>query len=195
MVDALLQKEIDEKVTPESVSEADVQRYYAEHAAAYRQPEAVRVSQVLTKDRTVADRVAAKAKVKGKGPVFPDLVAKYSEDEDSKKRGGDVGFLEAGNSVYPPRMIEAAFRLLEPGDVSPVVETEKGFHVLVLTERRAMATRPLREVDAEVRRAVATEQRARRRDELAASVRARIKVQVFPEKLSGPGPRPASASR
>ena len=73
-----------------------------------------------------------------KGEDFAGLATKYSEDTESAKRGGDLGFAKRG--IYVPEF-EAAVFTLQPNEVSDVVETEFGFHIIQLMERKGNSVR------------------------------------------------------
>ncbi|HRH66408.1 MAG TPA: peptidylprolyl isomerase, partial [Bacteroidia bacterium] len=68
------------------------------------------------------------------GEDFAVYAALYSQDQGSAKKGGELGLFERGSMV--PEFEAAAFRL-KPGEVSPIIETKFGFHILQLIERRA----------------------------------------------------------
>ena len=68
------------------------------------------------------------------GEDFAVYAALYSQDQGSAKKGGELGMFERGSMV--PEFEAAAFRL-KPGEVSPIIETKFGFHILQLIERRA----------------------------------------------------------
>lgn len=65
---------------------------------------------------------------------FSTLAILYSEDTESAKRGGELGF--AGRSTFVPEFAAAAFNLNDPKKVSKIVETEFGFHIIQLIEKR-----------------------------------------------------------
>jgi len=65
---------------------------------------------------------------------FAMLARLYSEDEGSARQGGDLGFF--GRGVMDPEFSNVAFSLTEPGKVSRVVETEYGYHIIQLVEKR-----------------------------------------------------------
>lgn len=67
------------------------------------------------------------------GADFADLSRKYSEDPGSAARGGEIGFMERGDFV--PEFEEVAF-LLEPGQISDIVKTRFGFHIIQCIERK-----------------------------------------------------------
>jgi peptidyl-prolyl cis-trans isomerase C len=185
MIDVFLRKELDDKLKGETVSDAEVERYYAEHEAQYRQPEQVRVSQILVKARAKAEKVAAEARTGGttdKG--FRDLVTRYSEDEDSKPLGGDLTFFDRQSKQYPAPLVEAAFALKEVGQVSGVVASDKGFHILRLTQRRPGFTRPRESVAPEIRRVILRDRRAKKMDEMVAEMRRKTNVQIFEDQLA-----------
>lgn len=73
-----------------------------------------------------------------KGEDFGALAGKYSEDPESAKRGGDLGFAKRG--IYVPEF-EAAVFTLQPGEMSEVVETEFGYHIIQLMERKGNSVR------------------------------------------------------
>jgi parvulin-like peptidyl-prolyl isomerase len=67
--------------------------------------------------------------------AFRDLVTKYSEDADSKPRGGDLTQFDRATTQHPQAVVTAAFALKEVGDVSDLVATDKGFAILKLTDK------------------------------------------------------------
>jgi peptidyl-prolyl cis-trans isomerase C len=188
MVRAFLQKEINAKLKPEDATDAEVERYYRANLADFRQPEQVRVSQIFTRDRARAEQAVTEARaLRGKpggDKALRELVARLSEDEDSKSRGGDLTFFDRKTAMYPRPVVEAAFALEEIGDVSPPVASEHGFAVLVLTQRRPGFTRALPEVSREIRRQLLRERGTKKTDELVAEMRKRLKVEIYEDKLA-----------
>ncbi|MBQ0007340.1 MAG: peptidylprolyl isomerase [bacterium] len=86
------------------------------------------IEDVKKRLREFADRV-------NRGEVdFSVLARLYSDDEATAKRGGELGFM--GRGALVPEFADAAFALSEPGKVSRIVETEFGFHIIQLIERR-----------------------------------------------------------
>jgi len=85
------------------------------------------------------ERIAIKERLNGfrertlKGENFSTFARMYSEDPGSATKGGEIGFTEKGD-LYPE--YETAAYALKAGEISPVVETEAGFHIIRMLERR-----------------------------------------------------------
>ncbi|MBI4208456.1 MAG: SurA N-terminal domain-containing protein [Deltaproteobacteria bacterium] len=138
------------------ISDAEIKTYYSEHRKDYESPEEIRARHVLIKveaDAKEEDRVAAKKKAEEvlarakKGESFEELAKSYSEDPGSKESGGDLGFFGRGRMVKP--FEDAAFALKE-GEVSDLVESPFGYHIIRLEERKKEGYRALEEVKAQI---------------------------------------------
>ena len=123
-----------------AVSRAEVQSYYEQEQERMRRPEEIRVRHILIgRPQGGDDRATKRAEAEAllvrirAGEDFARLAALYSEGP-SRSRGGDLGYFSAGNMV--PAFEQAAFALQEPGDVSDLVETKFGYHIIRLEGRR-----------------------------------------------------------
>jgi peptidyl-prolyl cis-trans isomerase D len=144
----------------------DLRKYYDENAARYSVPEERRASHILIKadkSANAADKTKAKASAEEllaqarKNPAgFADLARKNSQDEGSAPNGGDLDFFGRGAMVKP--FDEAAFNL-KPGEISNVVESDFGYHVIQLTAVRGGSKKNFElvrnEVEQEVRKQLA----------------------------------------
>jgi peptidyl-prolyl cis-trans isomerase C len=186
MIKLFTQQEINDKVKLSDIADSEVQKFFEEHAADYARPEAVRVSQIVVKDRAKAAKVIAAAKALPKSDLkaFRDLVAKESEDPDSKQRGGDLTQFDRATTQIPPPVVAAAFALKEIGDVSELVSTNKGFVILKLTERRAALSRTLEEAKTEIQKRLLEELRNRKKKELIEEARKSVRVEIFEDQLA-----------
>lgn len=131
-----------------TVSPQDVERYYHDNLELFSTPEQIRASHILFKlegkdeaaVRKTAEAVLAKARA---GADFAQLAKQYSEDEASRAKGGDLDFFGRGRMV--PEFEDAAFAL-QAGQVSDLVKTQFGWHIIKVTDRRPATVRPLEEV-------------------------------------------------
>jgi peptidyl-prolyl cis-trans isomerase D len=134
------------------ISPVEVQRQYQNNIDQYSTPEQVRASHILFKTegkdeaavRKVAEDVLAKAKG---GADFAKLANQYTEEEAGKTRGGDLDFFGRGQMA---KEFEDASFALQPGQISDIVKTQFGLHIIKVTERRAATTRSFDEVKPQI---------------------------------------------
>jgi peptidyl-prolyl cis-trans isomerase C len=186
MVKLFTQQEIIDKVKPSDISDAEVKRYYQDHASDYVRPATARVSQIVIKAQAKAARVLAEARALPKSDMkaFRDLVAKYSEDADSKQRGGDLMQFDQHSTQHPPAVVAASFALKDIGNLSDLVSTPRGFAILKLTDRRPAVSRSLEESRSEIQRHLVDELRNQKKRELVDEARRRVRVEIFEDQLS-----------
>lgn len=138
------------------ILDEEVEDYYDLHYEEFHTEEQVRASHILIRSakedpeekqveaRRRAEEVLSKAKA---GEDFSQLVKAYSEDTGSVARGGDLGFFGRGQMV--PEFEDQAFSM-EPGEISDLVQTNFGFHIIKATERKADETQPLEQARNEI---------------------------------------------
>jgi peptidyl-prolyl cis-trans isomerase D len=142
------------------VPDAEIERAYNENFDQYSEPDQIRASHILFrlegKDeaavRAQAEEVLKQARA---GADFGQLAIKYSQDEASAAKGGDLDFFGRGRMV--PAFDNAAFAL-EEGGISDLVRTDFGFHIIKLTARKPGATRSIEEVRPEIVEQLSLEQ-------------------------------------
>lgn len=148
----LVQREVNSKVT---VSDQEISDYYQKNRERMRRPEAVKLSEIFV----VADpRAGAEAKSRARqkiesllkevraGKDFASLARQFSESPDAKN-GGDMGYISRNGTL--PVLSEAAFRL-KVGEVSDIVETPYGYHILKATDKRPAGEVALPDVKAQI---------------------------------------------
>jgi peptidyl-prolyl cis-trans isomerase C len=138
---------VDEKITAfATVSDSEARTYYDANPAQFQQPARVRVSHIMISVAAGADqsqKKEARKKIENvmermaAGEEFASLAEEVSEDADSKGNGGDLGYFFRGQT--PPSFEDAAFSL-KPGEISDVVETDGGYHIIKLTDRKDAGT-------------------------------------------------------
>ena len=85
--------------------------------------------------------------------------------------------------MHPKPLVDAAFALKDPGDVSAPVRSDKGWHVLKLVERRKGSAQPIADVTEEIRKRLFPELRTAAKDKMIAELKKRSDIQVFEERL------------
>jgi peptidyl-prolyl cis-trans isomerase D len=129
-------------------TDAEVQAYYNQNLKQYQTPEEVKASHILIAVPQGSDAktdAAAKAKAEDvlkqvkAGGDFAELAKKYSDDP-SKSNGGDLGTFERGRMVPP---FEKAAFSLQPGQVSDIVKTDFGYHIIKVMKHDPASTKPL----------------------------------------------------
>ncbi len=151
--DLLNAKTIEAEVAPRlAVTDADLDTFYKANPDQFKEQETVRASHILfgvAKDAAPAAKLATKTEAEGvlkrvkAGEDFAALAKQYSKDPGSAAVGGDLNFFPKGQMV--PAFDAAAFAL-KPGEISDLVETEFGFHIIKLTDKRTGRIVPLAEV-------------------------------------------------
>lgn len=136
-----------------TVTGQQVERYYNDNIQQYSTPEEVRASHILLKtdgknDDAVKKQAEDLLKRAKAGEDFAALARKYSQDEESAKKGGDLDFFPKGKMV--PEFEKVAFAL-QPGQIADdVVKSQFGYHIIKVTDKKAAATKPLSEVRAQI---------------------------------------------
>jgi peptidyl-prolyl cis-trans isomerase C len=135
-----------------TVPEADSRKFYIDNPGYFAQPEQVHARHILVLVEEGADEAVRQEALKeikevraavAKGGDFQKLAQEHSDDPGSGAQGGDLGWFGRGQMVPP--FEEAAFAL-QPGQVSGVVETDYGYHIIQVIERRAEGSVPFEEV-------------------------------------------------
>ena len=137
-----IQKLIDNKFAKNiSLSDSETKEYYDKNPEQFKLPEQVKASHILIKVDRAAEEPVKKAAMEemvkiqkriNNGEDFAALAREYSQCPSSEK-GGDLGFFGRGQMVPP---FEKAAFALKPGEVSGIVETEFGYHIIKVTDKR-----------------------------------------------------------
>jgi peptidyl-prolyl cis-trans isomerase D len=144
--------DVDQVRQATTVPDAEIEAFYKQNNAQYSTPEQATASHILFKIegkdenavRTQAEEVLKRAKA---GEDFAALAKQYSEDDSNNTNGGSLGTFGRGAMV--PEFEQAAFAM-KPGEVSDLVKTSFGFHIIKVEKVDPAATRPLAEVRAEI---------------------------------------------
>lgn len=134
-----------------AVSDADAQNYYTQHLATYQVQDRVKVSHILFKttgetpqqqQQTLQLAQKVLAQIKG-GTNFADMAKKYSQDPGSAQNGGELGWIQRGQTVKP--FEDAAFSM-KPGEMSNLIKTIYGYHIIKVEDKQVAHLQPFAEV-------------------------------------------------
>ena len=170
-----------------TVPEAEIERTYNEQIEQYSTPGEMQASHILfsTEDedeasvRARAETVLAQAR---SGADFAELAREYSDDEGSAAVGGDLGLFGLGRMV--PEFEEAAFAM-EPGEISDLVRTQFGFHIIKVVEKQESTLRPLEEVHDQIADQLAFQLAQTRAEQLASTIAGEIQGADDLERVAG----------
>jgi peptidyl-prolyl cis-trans isomerase C len=181
LVNKLLEQEVTQKIL---VKPSDIATFYEKNPDRFQQAESVRAAHILVLVPQGADektRAAAKARAEAAlkaakaGQDFAQLARRYSNDA-SAQRGGDLGFIPKGQMV--PAFEAAAFAL-EAGQVSDLVETQFGYHVIKALEKRPARVVPFVEAAVQIEQFLEQQQRQEKSKALVEQLKSMGKVQIF----------------
>lgn len=144
IVESFLKKKVE---VESKVSDEDMKKFYEQNKDKFKAGEQIKASHILVKTEKEAKEILAQLK---SGGNFEELAKKNSVDSSSAK-GGDLGWFGKGSMV--PTFEKAALALKE-GQVSDVVKSDFGFHIIKLTGKRAAGIRPLEEVKEQIKGAI-----------------------------------------
>lgn len=144
------------------VAEKEIERYYRQNRQQYQVDESIRASHILlmTEGKSEDEKIALKQKAEDVrtelrgGGDFATLAKEYSEDAGTADKGGDLGWVTRGQMV--PSFEKASFALTA-GEMSEVISTEYGYHIIKVHEQQGAHFQSLGEVREEVRQALVEE--------------------------------------
>lgn len=156
------------------ISDADVQNWYQSHADRYKQAEERRASHILisaNKDMTPEQAKAAEAKaaevlaqVKKSPQDFAKLARQFSQDPGSAEKGGDLDWFARGAMV---KAFEDTVFTLKEGEISDIVKSDFGYHIIKVTGIHPEHARPLENVKNEIIKELRRDQAAKKYAEAA----------------------------
>jgi peptidyl-prolyl cis-trans isomerase D len=139
-----------------TLNDDEIKAYYEYNVETFKELKQVRARHILFKvkegasedeEKGVREKAKAVLEEAKKGADFAELAKKHSEDLSNKKQGGDLGYFPSGRMTKP--FEDAAFSL-KPGEVSDLVRTEFGYHIIKVEEVKEARTKGLDEVRNEI---------------------------------------------
>jgi len=183
-----LKREIAQKVT---VSDDDLKTYYDTHKDEFKTPEMIKARHILVKvDSSASEDDKKKAKEKAEmylkrikdGEDFAKLASEVSDDPGSKTKGGDLGFFPKGRMVKP--FEDAAFAL-KPGEISGIVETQFGFHIIKVEDKKDSTLESFDAVKERLRQKLVQERTRKEITDFIDKAMKDAKTEFYPDVLTG----------
>lgn len=161
------------------VSEDDIKGYYEKNLKGFQMPKEVKARHILIRPASNSQEEIDKAKAKAeevlnlarKGEDFSQLARRYSQDPGSAPHGGDLGYFREGQMVKP--FEEAAFSL-KKGEISPIVKSQFGFHIIRVEDIKEARLIPLKEARARILETLSKEEGTRLAKKMAQDVQGEI---------------------
>jgi len=195
LVRHLRARQLDDQLAKVEVSDADVAQAYAaqqdrltvparsraalvEVAVSERASPEVRAEQKAKAERLLVEAASLPESVRG----FGAIAARNSDDQISRYRGGDIGWLDRDDAKvtrrYGSEVADAIWALNDPREIAPLVEAPDGFYLVMLLERTPASVRPLEQVDPYLRSELRDKARADIEADWRRQIVARVDVEV-----------------
>ncbi|MGB9628160.1 MAG: peptidylprolyl isomerase [Thermodesulfobacteriota bacterium] len=176
VIDALLEEVLKGK---DQVTESEIEQYYKENKNRFTEPREVKIRQIFVTSEPILKEVLKKL---SKGESFEKLASTYNVGQ-FREDGGNLGYIRRGQLAPPFAQIEeAAFSLREKGEISEVIKTSYGYHILRLEDKIGTLLRPLPEVKEKIRFFLQAKKRQDAYLEYVKEVKSKSKI-VVNEKL------------
>jgi peptidyl-prolyl cis-trans isomerase C len=183
-IQKLIQKEIGDKLV---VSEKEAEAYYERSPELFKEPEQVRASHILIKvdpEAEASQKAEAKKRMEEiqkrlqKGKAFSALAKEFSQCPSNAK-GGDLGYFRKGQMVKP--FEEAAFSL-KPGELSGIVETRFGYHLIKTVDKKAAGTASFEEAKPRIEQALQREKLEEELRRYTEALKEKAEIEIFSDK-------------
>jgi len=159
-----------------NISDKAIEEYYKLHKKEFVAPERYRASHILVSTEAEAKKALDRL---NKGEDFA-AVAKEISIDPSKTNGGDLGYFTEGQMIPD---FEAACFKLEPGEISNVVKTQFGYHIIKLTDKKPSQAKTLSEVSDRIKLSLLDMKKMEKLQEIVKELRSKSKITVNKELL------------
>src|SRR5262245_52855333 len=165
-------------------SDADCREFYDKNPDRFKQDESVRASHILFRvdenadaatKKKILDQAQSVLKEAHSGADFAELAKKHSAD-GSAQQGGDLNFFTRGQMV--PAFDQAAFAL-KPGEISDIVATQFGYHIIKVTDRKPASTVPFEQVSPRIKEFLTEQQKQKKAEAFIQSLKQKAKIEVL----------------
>ncbi len=170
----MVQQKLVEKLTAEiKIADKDIKAYYDKNKAQYKEEAAVHAAHILFDERDEANAEKVLEMVED-GDDFAALAKKYSKDTVSATKGGDLGW---PTQPYVSEF-QAAADKLDPGEISDLVKSPFGWHIIKVIEKRSERQKKLDEVKEQIRQILTQQQQAEAYTKYLEGLRKDAKIEI-----------------
>ena len=201
LVQLFVRREFEESVSPDSVLEEAVAKYYEDHPEEFRRPEMRRARHILVASKQEAKDILAQLGT-GESATFRELAKARSLDTETKLRGGDLLYFtedaklvgKPDGAQIDPTLAKAAFRLEKAGSSSKPLDLGDGkWSVLELTGIRPEKVQTREQAKEGIRRKLWRQEREAALTKLITDLRTELEPEVYPERMEAIVLEPANA--
>lgn len=176
VIDALLEETLKGK---SEITEEEIQRYYKENESLFSEPLEIKIRHIFVTSEPVLKEVLARL---SQGESFEKLASQYNVDR-TREDGGNLGYIRRGQLAPSfAQFEEASFSLKRKGDISDVVRTPYGYHIIRLEDMRGTTRRPLNQVREKIHLFLQTKKRQDAYLKYIKEVKSKAKIMIN-EKL------------
>jgi len=168
-----IEEEVEKKIV---VEEAELRDYYEKNRDKFLVPERMRASHILVKTEEKAKELLDKL---SDGAGFEELAGTESIDL-TNRRGGDVGYFTNGQLIPE---FEEACKKLAVGEISPIVKTSFGYHIIKLTDRKPAHSKEFEEVKEEIEKEMTSLKRRERFSRIVEGLKNKASIEIHTELL------------
>ncbi len=185
LIESLLRKRIS---SSPQLSDDEIKKYYEANKDKFKKEKEISTRHILLKTEDEAKQIKEKLK---NGEDFIELARQYSIEPNARTSGGDIGFHPKGTLL--PEYEEAAFNLTKVGQVSGIVKTQYGYHIIRLEGSKPPAFVPLEEVRDFIKQQMAQEKQKELIDKYVEELKKTAKITVNENLLKDEKPSDTQA--
>ncbi|MCX7965935.1 MAG: peptidyl-prolyl cis-trans isomerase [Syntrophorhabdaceae bacterium] len=175
LIESLLKKKIN---VDAQITEADLKEYYEKNKESFKREREINTRHILLNTAEEARQIKEKI---AKGEDFAELAKRYSIDPSAKANGGEIGFHPKGTLL--PEYEAAAFKLTKVGQVSDIVKTKFGYHIIKLEGIRPPSYVPFEEVKDFIKQKIAQEKQTQALEKYITNLKSTAKITINEDLL------------
>jgi peptidyl-prolyl cis-trans isomerase C len=175
----VVQRVVREFQKPPEITDDDAKKYYDDNPNLYSTTQ-IRASHILVKDEATANEIHDQ--LKSDPSKFADIAKEKSTDKTSGAKGGDLGMFGQGRMV--PEFERVAFAL-KVGELSDVVKTQYGYHIILISDRKEGERRPFDQVKEQIKATLRNKAIQEQQDKRYADLKSAANVKIDDKVLEG----------